>query len=199
MAEKDVVEELLSIHNNAINRMQTFSKYSMDAQQQADLEYKITQASAQMKEQHFEEIVQASLEKSQTASKKRINAIFKDFDNNAQEGYEVENVEDLENDFNQLFQMVKSKFSERKVGSERSMNFVEALKDRLPQVYSEMMTAYQKNQIKAVKAKKKDEAKQLNKLDDEIEKLQEELEKLENGTYVDQSDDEEDSDDDYDS
>ena len=63
-----------------------------------------------------------------------------------------------------------------------------------------MMTAYQKNQIKAVKAKKKDEAKQLNKLDDEIEKLQEELEKLENGTYVDQSDDEEeDSDDDYDS
>lgn len=38
--------------------------------------------------------------------------------------------------------MVKAKFSERKVGSERSMNFIEALKERLPQVYSEMMTAY---------------------------------------------------------
>ena len=99
MAEKDVVEELLSIHNNAINRMQTYSKYSMDAQQQADLEYKITQASAQMKEQHFEEIVQASLEKSQAASKKRINALFKDFDNSAQEGYEVEGLEDLEAEY----------------------------------------------------------------------------------------------------
>ena len=178
MAEKDVVEELLSIHNVAISRMQTFSKYSMDAQQQADLEYKITQASAQMKEQHFEEIVQASLEKSQVASKKRINTLFKDFDTNAQEGYEVENVEDLETEFKELFKIIKAKFSERKVGSERSMNFVEALKERLPQVYSEMMTAYQKNQKKAATAKKKDEAKQLNKLDDEIEKLQDELEKL---------------------
>ena len=65
------------------------------------------------------------------------------------------------------------------------MNFIEALKERLPQVYSEMMTSYQKNQTRAAKAKKKDEAKELNKLDDEIEKLQEELEKLENGTYVD--------------
>ena len=138
-----------------------------------------------MKEQHFEEIVQASLEKSQTASKKRINAIFKDFDTNNQEGYEVENVEDLETEFKDLFKLVKSKFSEKKVGSERSMNFVEALKDRLPQLYSEMMTAYQRNQTRAAKAKKKDEANQLNKLEDEMERLQEELEKLENGTYVD--------------
>ena len=153
-----------------------------------------------MKEQHFEEIVQASLEKSQVASKKRINTLFKNFDENAQEGYQVEDVDQmLEEDLKAIFALVKSRFSERKVGSERSMNFVEALKDRVPQLYSEMMTSYQQNQKKAATAKKKDEAKQLNKLDDEIEKLQEELEKLENGTYVDQSDEDEESDSEYDS
>ena len=38
----------------------------------------------------------------------------------------------METEFKDLFKLVKSKFSEKKVGSERSMNFVEALKDRLP-------------------------------------------------------------------
>ena len=113
----------------------------------------------------------------------------------------MEGLEDLEAEYKDLFSLLKTKFSEKKVGSERSMNFVEALKERLPQVYSEMMSAYQRNQKKAATAKKKDEAKQLNKLDDEIEKLQEELEKLVDGTYVDQSDEdnEDDSDSDYDS
>lgn len=38
----------------------------------------------------------------------------------------------METEFKELFKLVKAKFSERKVGSERSMNFIEALKDRLP-------------------------------------------------------------------
>ena len=92
MSEQEVVEELLKIHNLAILRCQTCSKFSLDRHTEEELQEKIMQMSDEIKQQQFEQNIQACLDQSSKAGKSRLERIFKRFDKRAQEGFDVQDL-----------------------------------------------------------------------------------------------------------
>ena len=119
MTEAQVVEQLLTIHNTAMLRMQTCSKFSLDTTQEEELYERIQSASDQIKQEHFEQTIQICLEESRKSANNRLNSIFKKFDKSSAEGYNIEDIPHLEADLQNLFTRIPSNFSEQKYGSER--------------------------------------------------------------------------------
>ena len=105
------------------------------------------------------------LVQSRQAAAERLDKILRKFDKHSAEGYDVEDIPHLEADLRDLFlQRLKSNFSEAKYGSERSSVFLEALKLRVPQLYTQMMKRLRQNAKNVEQAKRRDERKKVEEL-----------------------------------
>jgi len=73
---------------------------------------------------------------SSQAAKKRVATIFRAFDEIIdEEGYDISELAFLKSDLNAIFGSMPSKYSESKLGSERSAALLDGLRRRLPKVY----------------------------------------------------------------
>lgn len=145
--------------------MHTCSKFSLDPPQEEELQERILQISDEIKQKHFQETMELCLVQSRQAAAERLDKILRKFDKHSAEGYDVEDIPHLEADLRDLFlQRLKSNFSEAKYGSERSSVFLEALKLRVPQLYTQMMKRLRQNAKNVEQAKRRDERKKVEEL-----------------------------------
>ena len=79
---------------------------------------------------------------SSKAAEKRLQKLFKDFDKDAEHGYDMSDLQQMKDDIRSVFQEISKKFSENKLGSERSDALLNAVKQRIPQLYTELMERY---------------------------------------------------------
>ena len=98
-----MTEELLNIHNTAIQRLHTCSKFSLDPPQEEELQERILQISEEIKQKHFQETMELCLVQSRQAAGERLDKILRKFDKHSAEGYDVEDIPHLEADLRDLF------------------------------------------------------------------------------------------------
>ena len=120
----------------------------------------------------------------------RLEQILRKFDKHSAEGYDIKDIAHLEADLRDLLvsklsQNSNKNFSEAKFGSERTTVFLEALKLRVPTLYTQMMLRLRQNAKTMEKNKRRDERKKVQELSKQTQKLQGTLNQLIAGTYVD--------------
>ena len=106
------------------------------------------------------------------ASKKKLDTIFKKFDQGARDYLILE--EDLgyfENDFKKVLDKIPTALAENRYGSDRTSAFVNAIVDRVPKIYTRMLDDHFKNVKSVEKAMQKDKKKKVGEIDLDISDL----------------------------
>lgn len=161
LTEKILVERLLDIRNCAILRLRTCMKYAMSSETEQMVQDHEIKAKQYLDGQ-FATIIEKSMLVSSNASKKRIATIFRAFDEILdEEGYDISELGFLKSDLNAIFGSMASKYSESKLGSERSAALLDGLRRRLPRVYQQIMDQYRTEAKKQERKKKQDMEKKL--------------------------------------
>ena len=113
----------------------------MDLPQEEELQERIHQIADEIKSKHFEETLQMYMIQSREAAALRLEQILRKFDKHSAEGYDIKDMAHLEADLRDLLvsklsQNSNKNFSEAKFGSERTTVFLDALKLRVPNLYT---------------------------------------------------------------
>ena len=136
MTEKRLIDQLLTIRNTALLRLQTCAKFCFDSQAADDLEEHLLKVKAYFIQQ-FRDIIAFSSEVAQKAAQRKIDILFAGLDQEVEDdGYKLHHIQYLASDLKeQVFGRIPKKFSENQLGSERSHALISALSARLPSIY----------------------------------------------------------------